>query len=70
VSKGPKPAFAPSSAQLLEVRMTARWSGAAQKVTGASQPHKRAVSMRNVGGFPTALGGQSPKGMFSRVLVT
>lgn len=28
VSKGLKPAFAPSSAQPLEVRMTARWSGA------------------------------------------
>lgn len=49
--------------------MTARWSGAARKPKAKAQ-RWRAVSMSNVGGFPTALGGQSPKGMFSRVLVT
>jgi hypothetical protein len=49
--------------------MTARWSGAARKPKAKAQ-RWRVVSMSNVGGFPTALGGQSPKGMFSRVLVT
>jgi len=48
--------------------MTARWSGAARKPKAKAE-RWRAVSMSNVGGFPTALGGQSPKGMFSRVLV-
>lgn len=49
--------------------MTARWSGAAGRQEAKAESW-RAVSMSNVGGFTTALGGQSPKGMFSRVLVT
>jgi len=51
-------------------RMTARWSGAVQRGAWCEPAHPRTVSKSNVGGFPTALDGQSPKGMFSRVLVT
>jgi hypothetical protein len=45
--------------------MTARWSGV---VRGSAAPRasalQKAISMSNVGGFPTALGGQSPEVMF------
>jgi hypothetical protein len=43
--------------------MTARWSGAA-RTRKAKAPGGKAVSRSNVGGFPTALGGQSPEEVF------
>jgi hypothetical protein len=51
-------------------RMTARWSGACPGHMAESLC-ARWVSMSNVGGFPTAVGGQSPDVVFSTwVLVT
>jgi hypothetical protein len=49
--------------------MTARWSGVPAN-EGGDAPFGR-ISKRNAGGFPTALGGQSPESVFSRrVLVS
>jgi hypothetical protein len=49
--------------------MTARWSGVLAN-EGGDAPFGR-ISKQNAGGFPTALGGQSPESVFSRrVLVS
>jgi len=50
--------------------MTARWSGVYHE-RRPDRPGSWRISKRSVGGFPTALGGESPKKVFSRrVLVS
>jgi hypothetical protein len=50
--------------------MTERWSGVFLARNGNVAPARR-ISKANAGGFPQALGGQSPKMVFLlRVLVT
>jgi len=44
--------------------MTARWSGAVLGRNGGNVASPGSVSKSNAGGFPTALGGQSPKVVF------
>jgi len=51
-------------------RMTARWSGVYHE-RRPDRPGSWRISKRSAGGFPTALGGESPKRVFSRrVLVS